>query len=76
MRRAGELHVPILLMHSDDDGYVPVTASRHLAAARPDIVTFEAFAVAAHTRLWNFDPVRWNSAISQWLAALESSGHN
>ncbi len=81
VKRAGELHVPILLMHSDDDGYVPVTASRALAAARPDIVTFEAFAVAAHTKLWNFDPVRWNSAISQWLAVLPlngtpPSGHN
>jgi alpha-beta hydrolase superfamily lysophospholipase len=68
--RANELHVPILLMHSDDDGFVPNTASRELAARRPDIVTYEAFAVAGHTKLWNFDRVRWNSAISQWLSDL------
>jgi pimeloyl-ACP methyl ester carboxylesterase len=74
--RAAELHVPILLMHSDDDGYVPITASRALAAARPDIVTLEAFSVAAHTKLWNFDRVRWNSAISGWLAELPSTARS
>lgn len=74
VNRADELTVPILLLHSDDDGYVPVTASRALAAARPDIVTFEAFSTAAHTRLWNYDRVRWNSAISSWLASAVVSG--
>lgn len=68
--RASELTVPILLMHSDDDGFVPSTASRALAIARPDIVTFEAFATARHTKLWNYDSERWNAAISGWLARL------
>ncbi len=72
--RASDLHVPILLMHSDDDGFVPITASRALAAERPDIVTFEAFSIAAHTKLWNFDRVRWTSAISQWLASPAVAG--
>jgi alpha-beta hydrolase superfamily lysophospholipase len=67
VRRSAELHVPILLMHSDDDGFVPSTASRALAEARPDIVTFEAFTGAGHTRLWNYDPARWNGAIRGWL---------
>lgn len=72
--RANELTVPVLILHSDDDALVPITASRLLAAARPDIVTFEAFSVAGHTKLWNFDPVRWNSAIAQWLASPAVSG--
>ncbi|PJJ72345.1 hypothetical protein CLV46_1916 [Diaminobutyricimonas aerilata] len=72
---ADELHVPTLILHSDDDGFVPVTASRALALARPDTVTFEAFTVARHTKLWNYDADRWNAAIGSWLTRLrESSG--
>ena len=68
--RADELTVPILLMHSDDDGYVPSTGSRALAAQRPDIVTFVPFSVARHTKLWNYDREGWNNAITSWLGEL------
>jgi uncharacterized protein len=70
VRRARELRTPILLLHSDDDGFVPSTASRALAVARPDIVTFVPFEVARHTKLWNYDPERWESAIRDWLKNL------
>ena len=70
VHRSADLHVPILLMHSDDDGFVPSTASLALAAAPPDIVTYERFTVAGHTKLWNFDRVRWNGAIAHWLATV------
>lgn len=68
--RAAELSTPILLFHSDDDGYVPSTASIALANARPDVVTFEHFTTARHVRLWNYDPDRWNGAITRWLTEL------
>jgi alpha-beta hydrolase superfamily lysophospholipase len=68
--RAQELTKPILLLHSDDDGFVPSTASRALAVARPDIVTFEGFTTARHTKLWNYDAERWNGAIRRWLDRL------
>ncbi|MDJ0325382.1 alpha/beta fold hydrolase [Cryobacterium sp. PH31-AA6] len=68
--RAAELDLPVLLMHSDDDGYVPATGSRALAVRRPDIVTFLPFTVARHTKLWNYDREGWNQAITGWLAAL------
>ena len=73
VRRATELDRPILLLHSDDDGFVPATASRALAAARPDIVTFVPFEVARHTKLWNYDRTRWEDAIRDWLASARSS---
>ncbi|HWM34989.1 MAG TPA: alpha/beta fold hydrolase [Pseudolysinimonas sp.] len=70
VRRARELDVPILILHSDDDGFVPSTASRALAVARPDIVTYEAFEVARHTKLWNYDRDKWEGAISRWVEGL------
>jgi alpha-beta hydrolase superfamily lysophospholipase len=65
--RAAELHHPVLLLHSDDDGFVPSDASHLLAAARPDLVEMHTFAVARHTKLWNYDQERWSTAITQWL---------
>ncbi|WP_411720408.1 alpha/beta hydrolase family protein [Mycetocola sp.] len=69
--RARELTVPILVLHSDDDGFVPSSGSHELAAARPDIVTFSPFTGARHTKLWNYDEVRWTSAIRDWAETLD-----
>lgn len=66
--RAAELALPVLLMHSDSDTFVPGSGSRALAELRPDIVTYLPFTGAGHTRLWNYDPKRWNDAIRRWLA--------
>jgi len=66
--RASELRLPMLILHSDDDGFVPSTGSRALAAARSDIVTLVPFDVALHTKLWNYDEAKWSAAISGWLA--------
>jgi alpha-beta hydrolase superfamily lysophospholipase len=68
--RADELTLPILLMHSADDGYVPPIASRALALLRPDLVTFDEFTVARHAKLWNYDPERFSSDIRDWLERL------
>jgi len=65
--RADELTHPILILHSDDDGFVPSDASHGLAAARPDLVQLETFSVARHTKLWNYDQDRWTRTITEWL---------
>ncbi|MGX5694673.1 alpha/beta hydrolase family protein [Agromyces soli] len=65
--RADELEVPMLVLHSVDDGFVPIDGSRRLAAARPDLVEFEVFEGARHTKLWNQDPERWKRLIADWL---------
>lgn len=67
--RASELDAPILILHSDDDGFVPADASHALADARPDLVTMPEFHVARHTKLWNYDESAWSSAITGWLTA-------
>lgn len=68
---ADALSMPILILHSSDDGFVPADASLALAAARPDIVTLEQFTHARHAKLWNYDQARFDRAITTWLAGLD-----
>src|SRR6478736_1801898 len=65
--RAAELRHPILILHSDDDGFVPSDASHQLAVRRPDLVEMQVFEVARHTKLWNYDQDRWSESIRSWL---------
>lgn len=67
LARAAELRHPILILHSDDDGFVPSDASHDLVVARPDLVELEVFDVARHTKLWNYDQERWIRSIRSWL---------
>jgi len=67
--RARELREPTLILHSDDDGFVPSTASHALAEARPDLVELDVYRVARHTKLWNYDEERWNARIRSWIEA-------
>ncbi|WP_442575685.1 alpha/beta hydrolase family protein [Microbacterium sp. F51-2R] len=65
--RAAELRHPVLILHSDDDGFVPSDASHELAVRRPDLVEMQVFEVARHTKLWNYDQDRWSESIRSWL---------
>lgn len=67
---AARLTHPVLILHSEDDGFVPSDGSKALADARPDIVRLVSFSEARHARIWNHDEAGWNAAISDWLAAL------
>ncbi|MBB2899713.1 hypothetical protein FHR75_000501 [Kineococcus radiotolerans] len=69
VRRAGELVLPVLLLHSDADDYVPDGPSRRLAQARPDLVTYVPSSTAGHTREWNVDPQRWETAVRRFVSA-------
>ncbi|WP_380161757.1 alpha/beta fold hydrolase [Kineococcus sp. R86509] len=69
VRRAEELVLPVLLLHSDADDYVPHGPSERLAAARPDLITYVASSTARHTKEWNVDPPRWESAVRDFVTA-------
>jgi uncharacterized protein len=73
VRRAAELSVPVLLIHSDQDDVVPVGPSKALAAARPDVVTFVGWTEARHTKEWNVDPERWDREVSAFLGRVLTS---
>jgi alpha-beta hydrolase superfamily lysophospholipase len=68
--RADELDVPVLVLHSDDDGFVPSSASHALAVARPDIVRLASTTGARHTKLWNHDADWFDARITAWLTEV------
>ena len=65
--RAEELKHRTLLIHSLDDEFVPAGPSISLAAKRPELVRFEPWHVARHTREWNTDPERWDEVVRDFL---------
>jgi pimeloyl-ACP methyl ester carboxylesterase len=66
--RADELRHRILLIHSVDDEFVPIGPSERLAEARPDLVWFEPWETARHTKEWNTDPERWEVALREFVS--------
>lgn len=58
------------LFHALDDSTVPPAPSRRLAAMRPDLVEFEPFEGASHTREWNRDPARYERLLANYLGRL------
>ena len=67
--RAVELRTPTLILHSVDDEYVPYGPSASIAEKNPDMVTFESFRAALHTKEWNVDPERWENLVTGLAAA-------
>jgi len=76
--RAAELHLPVLIIHSDGDEFVPNGPSLALGRARPDLVRVEPWRVGRHTKEWNTDPERWERVVTRFvreqLAAGASTG--
>lgn len=68
--RAAELDKPVLLIHSDDDDFVPSRPSHLLARARSDMVTMPDYDTARHTKEWNVDPERWEDDVGRFLSGV------
>ncbi len=67
VRRADELRHRMLVIHSEDDEFVPCGPSRRLAEVRPDLVRMHRWGVARHTKEWNLDPRRWDEQVAAFL---------
>ena len=65
--RAEQLTLPTLVLHSEDDEFVPIGPSAELAEKNPSFVTLERFHRARHTKEWNVDPERWEAVVERWL---------
>jgi pimeloyl-ACP methyl ester carboxylesterase len=62
---------PTLLVHSSGDTAVPVSVSRELAAAAPDLdwpMRYVEVPGAEHTGSWNADPAAYERAVTSFLA--------
>jgi alpha-beta hydrolase superfamily lysophospholipase len=59
--------VPTLVVHGTLDPRIPVTESRELAAAVPELVTYTEFPKALHVESWNTDRVAWTVAVTAFL---------
>lgn len=66
--RAEEITAPTLILHGTHDDSVPIRLAQTLRDARPDLVSLEVFE-GGHTLSWNSDRARWQSAVTDWLAA-------
>ena len=64
------LRVPTLLFHGDADSQVPVAGSDAFAAAHPSLVTYLRTPGAEHVRSWNVDPLRYETAVTEFLRGL------
>jgi hypothetical protein len=67
--RSQDLKVPVLIFHSDQDGFISDAPDKELAAARPDLVTLELLTGAGHTQGWNLDPSGYERRLVDWLVA-------
>jgi pimeloyl-ACP methyl ester carboxylesterase len=71
VQRANQfLHVPTLVFHGTSDLTVPITSSRQLKAAVPDLVELIETPAAGHVLSWNADPERYERYLAGFLQSL------
>lgn len=68
--RAEEVTVPVYLVHSDGDTFVPNEPSRAFAEARPDNTTARFDGPAEHTREWNVAPETYDAQMREWFTTV------
>ena len=66
----GWLTVPALVLHGTDDGTVPASVTRRLAAAEPDLVEAVLVDGADHVEAWNLDPAAYDERVLAFLRPL------
>ena len=60
-------NVPILLIHGDDDRFVPWEMSKRIAEAAPDKVEFHTFEGAGHGLSYLVDRNRYEKIVGDFL---------
>ena len=73
VERHDQLRIPTLIMHSEDDDFVPIGPSEQLAGLNPETVVLKRFTRAGHTREWNVDPERWDREVREFVGGVLNS---
>ena len=68
--------VPILLLHGEDDHFVPCTMTNEIKAAGASRIEAVTFPGAGHGLSYIIDPLRYERAVYEFLASIpEIAGH-
>lgn len=62
--------VPILIIHGEDDRYVPCSMSRAIQQACPSLITLETFPDAGHGLCYMTDPKRYEDVTNEFVGRL------
>lgn len=68
VRAVRNARVPILILHGEDDRFVPCDMSAPIAAANPDYIKRYTFPRAAHGISYLEDPVRYRKIAADFIA--------
>lgn len=67
---AKQLDVPVLIIASRGDTFVPDSGAARLAKLRPDMVQLECAERAEHVKIWNTNPAAWEERVGTFVRAL------
>ena len=70
LKDADRLKGPILLIHGENDGQVPIATSNELAELRRDIVTYSVYPDTPHGGSWNVDSERYERELKGFLNSV------
>lgn len=62
--------VPILLIHGEDDRFVPLEMSRRIAAANPEMISFYTFPDAGHGLSYMLDTPRYTELVNRFCQEI------
>lgn len=70
LRAVAHTRVPILLIHGEDDRFVPCSMSERIFAQKPDKITFYVFPKAGHGLSYLMDNSRYQQCVVKFLHSL------
>ena len=73
MEAVKHTRVPILLIHGEEDRFVPLEMSRDIAAANPELVRLVTFPGAGHGLCYLTDTERYRREVSEFCLRAQKT---